>query len=101
MPSDAQRTIGVSRRPDQASTSIIPSFRDIVGDSAFGFLVGAFYDTDVEASNQLIDNDLESFNASVASIYLDTNTQNTTVKGMCGTVIDLGTGNHVSCRKVD
>jgi hypothetical protein len=73
----------------------------IVGDSSFGLIISNFYDADVEANNQLIDNDLEFFNAGVASIVLDTNTQNTTVRGICGTVIDLGKGNHVSCGKVN
>jgi hypothetical protein len=74
----------------------------IVGDSAsFGLIISNFFDADVEANNQLIDNAFEFFNAGIASIYLDTNTQNTTVRGTCGTVIDLGKGNHVSCRNAN
>lgn len=70
----------------------------IVGNGLFGIAVSNFHPSDVEANNQLVDNDLQFFKGEVASILLDTNTQNTIVKGRCGVVVDLGTGNQLNCR---
>jgi len=95
----------VSMHNSQAGISLLSAasgvtVRDnfIVGDGLFALAVSNFYPADVEANNRLIDNDLQFFKGGVASIFLDTNTQNTTVKGNCGAVVDLGTGNHLDCR---
>ncbi|HLH55177.1 MAG TPA: hypothetical protein VKY92_16345 [Verrucomicrobiae bacterium] len=69
----------------------------ISGDGAYGLLVSFAYGTDKAVGNRLLGNELESFKAGVADVYLDANSQNTTVRGECGTVIDLGINNSVSC----
>lgn len=70
----------------------------IIGTGLFGIAVSNFDPTDVEANNRIIDNDLRFFTGDVGSIFLDTNSQGTLVKGRCGSVVDLGTGNQQQCR---
>jgi hypothetical protein len=53
--------------------------------------------SDVAVANRFLFNNIANFHASDASIYLDYNSVNTVVLGQCSTVIDLGTGNQVSC----
>lgn len=52
---------------------------------------------DTVSSNGFLNNDIASVNASIASIFFDTNTLNNLVRGQCVSVLDLGTGNDVSC----
>jgi hypothetical protein len=70
----------------------------IVGNGDFGLIISNFFAADLEANDRLIDNDLQHFDAAVAQILLDTNSQNTLIKGRCNDVIDLGVGNQVQCR---
>jgi hypothetical protein len=56
-----------------------------------------FPNGDLVSSNRFLNNDITSLNASLASIFFDTNTLNNLVRGQCVSVLDLGTGNDVSC----
>ena len=68
------------------------------GDAGAAFVASfPFPNGDTVNSNRFLNNDIGSLNASVASIFFDTNTLNNVVRGQCVSVLDLGTGNDVSC----
>jgi hypothetical protein len=86
---------GISLLANASGITVRDNF--IVGTGLFGIAVSNFDPQDVEANNRLIDNDLQFFAGDVGSIFLDVNSRNTLVKGRCGAVVDLGTGNQVRC----
>jgi hypothetical protein len=88
---------GISLLANASGITVRDNF--IVGTGLLGIAVSNFYPNDVEANNRLIDNDLRFFEGDVGSIFLDTNTKNTLVKGRCGEVVDLGVGNQLRCQK--
>lgn len=49
--------------------------------------------------NKFVNNNLAQFSAITADVFLDTNSQDTTVVGQCRSFIDLGTENTVACIK--
>lgn len=49
------------------------------------------------SNNRFLFNDISQLIPSVASIFFDQQTVNNTVRGQCVAVIDLGTGNDISC----
>jgi hypothetical protein len=53
--------------------------------------------TDLVSSNRFLFNNIASVTVSGASTFLGTNTVNNLVRGQCVSVIDLGTGNNISC----
>jgi hypothetical protein len=71
----------------------------ISGTSANGIEVGWYGAGDpLEIANDLLDNDTSALSASSADVFLDATTQDTTVTSRtCGTVIDLGVDNVVTC----
>ena len=53
------------------------------------------------SSNRFLDNDIASFSGSLASVYFDTCSHDNVFTGFCGTVIDLGTHNQITCEEAE
>lgn len=68
----------------------------IDGEGAFAFDVVSIRPGDAAESNRFQGNNISHFDASVADLFLDAHTRDTTFSGQSGTVIDLGTGNRIS-----
>jgi hypothetical protein len=75
----------------------------IRGDAEYAMLLGAgFLDpTEPSMSNVFVGNNIATFDASIADVFFDTNTVNNWLKGHSGTVIDLGTGNHITGTRIN
>src|SRR5713226_2373439 len=71
----------------------------IAGDSAFALQAnqGFFNPADLSSSNRFLGNDISQFTSSVANAFLGPNTLDNIVLGNCGSLIDLGAGNFVTC----
>jgi hypothetical protein len=69
----------------------------ITGDSAYALdAVSSGDPSELCQANKFLGNLITHYAGSVSTIYLDTNTRNNVVRGPYATVIDNGTGNHVS-----
>ena len=72
----------------------------IDGDSAFALQIAEGLDpSQLAVSNRLQGNNISHAASTVADVFLGTNTQNNEVLGHCGSVIDEGVGNFVTCGK--
>lgn len=72
----------------------------MAGDAVVAIGVGPLFpgdQVDQAISNRFLNNDIATVANSIASIFFDTNTVNNLVRGQCVSVLDLGTGNDVSC----
>ncbi len=69
----------------------------LVGLASFGLGVGSQSADDIAESNQFLGNNLTSLAASVADVYLDTNSRHTLVAGKCRSYVDLGQGDRITC----
>src|SRR4029077_20571593 len=68
----------------------------VTGDAGAALVATSLFPNgDLVSSNRFLNNDITSLNASLASIFFDTNTLNNLVRGQCVSVLDLGTGNNV------
>ncbi len=80
---------------DNVSNALVANNR-IRGTAAFALDVLQF-DTGVDAgSNTFQGNDLATFDATVADLYLDSSTHDTVLVGHTDTVVNLGVNNHVT-----
>jgi Right handed beta helix region len=72
----------------------------IDGDGAFALQVSSYGVPPIlnASSDRFIENDVRSFNASVADVLLDANSLNDLVVGDCASSLDFGIGNSVHCK---
>jgi len=73
----------------------------VIGDVGVAMGAGAIFpgdQIDQPISNRFFFNDIASVLASISAIFFDSTTMNNIVRGLCVSVIDLGTGNDVSDR---
>ena len=77
------------------SNSLIANNR-IRGSASFGLDILQYEDGADAGSNTFVGNNLATFSASVADLFLDGSTHDTVFVGRGGTVIDLGANNHVT-----
>jgi len=61
------------------------------------YALGSLEPGDQVSNNRFLFNDIAQLNPSVASIFFDEQSANNLVRGQCVSVLDLGTGNDVSC----
>ena len=74
------------------------------GDGAYALQISTFGvpPIGIASFNRFVDNKVDFFSASVADVFLDTNSANNVVIGKCSSSLDLGVGNSVRCdREID
>jgi len=70
----------------------------IAGDSAFALQANqGFNPANLASSNRFQGNNISQLTSSVADVFLGPNTLDNIVLGNCGSLIDLGAGNFVTC----
>lgn len=74
----------------------VVAYNRLEGTAAFGFDLVALSPFDLAASNTFVGNNVSRLTATQAHLFLDAHTHNTVFVGNGGTVVDLGTGNHVT-----
>jgi hypothetical protein len=69
---------------------------EILGSAAFALPIFGFLPEDKAVSNAYAGNNVSHFQSSIADVFFDQNTEDNTLVGHSGSVIDLGNGNRIT-----
>lgn len=78
-------------------SSVYENRIDGTGGNALQVAEGNFA-TSLADGNVIVDNHISGFEASVADVYLGTNSSNTRFEGRCESYVDLGVSNRITCK---